>query len=235
MADQYLGKYWTIVYFSMVSMAGIVVLFLTSLPSSIEAGYAFPGLLAAILLIGLGTGGIKSNVSPLIAEQYEETKQRVRTLPSGERVIVDPALTIQRIYMIFYMCINVGSLSAIATSTIELRIGFWAAYLLPLCMFVVGFIFIITGKNRYVIKPPSGSVIANSFKALYIAIMNQGNLNAAKPSVQRSFSVSRMIQWDDTFVDELKDALLACKVFCFYPIYWAAFNQMSNNFVSQGK
>ncbi|EKG17722.1 Oligopeptide transporter [Macrophomina phaseolina MS6] len=232
-ADQYLGKYWTIVYFSMVSMAGIVVLFLTSLPSSIEAGYAFPGLLAAILLIGLGTGGIKSNVSPLIAEQYEETKQRVRTLPSGERVIVDPALTIQRIYMIFYMCINVGSLSAIATSTIELRIGFWAAYLLPLCMFVVGFIFIITGKNRYVIKPPSGSVIANSFKALYIAIMNQGNLNAAKPSVQRSFSVSRMIQWDDTFVDELKDALLACKVFCFYPIYWAAFNQMSNNFVSQ--
>lgn len=233
-ADQYLGKYWTIVYFSMVYMAGIVVLFLTSLPSSIEAGFALPGLLTAILVIGLGTGGIKSNVSPLIAEQYEETKQRIKTLPSGERVIVDPALTIQRIYMIFYMCINIGSLSAIATSTMELRIGFWAAYLLPLCMFVVGFVLIVIGKNRYVIKPPSGSVIANSFKALWIAIINQGDLDAAKPSVQRSFRIQRKIQWTDTFVEELKDALLACKVFCFYPIYWAAFGQMSNNFISQG-
>ncbi|KAK7712056.1 peptide transporter ptr2 [Botryosphaeria dothidea] len=232
-ADQYLGKYWTIVYFSMVYMAGIVVLFLTSLPSSIEAGFALPGLLTAILVIGLGTGGIKSNVSPLIAEQYEETKQRIKTLPSGERVIVDPALTIQRIYMIFYMCINIGSLSAIATSTMELRIGFWAAYLLPLCMFVVGFVLIVIGKNRYVIKPPSGSVIANSFKALWIAIINQGDLDAAKPSVQRSFRIQRKIQWTDTFVEELKDALLACKVFCFYPIYWAAFGQMSNNFISQ--
>ncbi|EOD49872.1 mfs peptide transporter [Neofusicoccum parvum] len=232
-ADQYLGKYWTIVYFSIVYMAGIVILFLTSLPSSIEAGYALPGLLTAILVIGLGTGGIKSNVSPLIAEQYEETKQRVKILPSGERVIVDPALTIQRIYMVFYMCINIGSLSAIATSTMELRIGFWAAYLLPLCMFVVGFVLIVMGKNKYVIRPPSGSVIANSFKALYIAILNQGDLDAAKPSLQRSYRIQRNIQWDDAFVEELKRALLACKVFCFYPIYWAAFGQMSNNFISQ--
>ncbi|KAL0254787.1 peptide transporter ptr2 [Diplodia seriata] len=232
-ADQYLGKYWTIVYFSIVYMSGIAVLFLTSLPASIEAGYAYPGLLVAILVIGLGTGGIKSNVSPLIAEQYEETRQKIKTLPSGERVIVDPSLTIQRIYMVFYMCINIGSLSAIATSTMELRIGFWAAYLLPLCMFVIGFVLIISGKNRYVINPPSGSVIANSFKALYIAIANQANLDAAKPSVQRSYRIQRNIQWDDTFVDELKRALLACKVFCFYPIYWAAFGQMSNNFISQ--
>ncbi|KAF4536348.1 Peptide transporter Ptr2-a protein [Lasiodiplodia theobromae] len=232
-ADQYLGKYWTIVYFSVVYMSGIVILFLTSLPSSIEAGYAYPGLLVAILVIGLGTGGIKSNVSPLIAEQYEETRQRIKILPSGERVIVDPALTIQRIYMVFYMCINIGSLSAIATSTMELRIGFWAAYLLPLCMFVVGFVLIVVGKNRYVIKPPSGSVVANSFKALYIAIVNQGDLDAAKPSIQRSYAIQRTIQWDDAFVDELKRALLACKVFCFYPIYWAAFGQMSNNFISQ--
>ncbi|OJD32578.1 mfs peptide transporter [Diplodia corticola] len=232
-ADQYLGKYWTVVYFSMVYMSGIAVLFLTSLPSSIEAGYAYPGLLVAILIIGLGTGGIKSNVSPLIAEQYEETRQKIKTLPSGERVIVDPSLTIQRIYMVFYMCINIGSLSAIATSTMELRIGFWAAYLLPLCMFVVGFVLIIMGKNRYVITPPSGSVIANSFKALYIAILNQGDLDAAKPSVQRSYRIQRKIQWDDAFVEELKRALLACKVFCFYPFYWAAFGQMSNNFISQ--
>lgn len=50
-----------------------------------------------MIVIGLGTGGIKSNVSPLIAEQYENTVPYVKTLKSGERVIVDPATTIKRI------------------------------------------------------------------------------------------------------------------------------------------
>ena len=49
-------------------------------------------------------GGIKSNVSPMIAEQYRSTKPYIRVLKTGERVIVDPAVTIQRIYMIFYLC-----------------------------------------------------------------------------------------------------------------------------------
>ena len=52
------------------------------------------------IIIGIGTGGIKSNVSPLIAEQYRGTKQTIRVEKSGERVIVDPAITIQRIYMV---------------------------------------------------------------------------------------------------------------------------------------
>ena len=103
-ADQYLGKYWTIFYFAIVYMIGILVLVLTSLPAAIENGAALGGLIAAMIIIGLGTGGIKSNVAPLIAEQYQQTKPYVKTLKSGERVLVDPAVTVQRIYMIFYLC-----------------------------------------------------------------------------------------------------------------------------------
>lgn len=68
-SDQYLGKYNTIVYFSFVYLVGVFILFITSLPVSIEHGGALPGLIVAMIIIGLGTGGIKSNVSPLIAEQ----------------------------------------------------------------------------------------------------------------------------------------------------------------------
>ena len=95
--------------------------FMTSLPFAIENGAALGGLIAAMIVIGLGTGGIKSNVSPLIADQYTITKPYVKTLKSGERVIVDPPTTIQSIFMMFYMCINVGSLSAIATTEMELH------------------------------------------------------------------------------------------------------------------
>lgn len=105
-ADQYLGKYVTIKWFSLVYMTGIAILFATSLPWSIERGAAGPGLVVAMVVIGVGTGGIKSNVSPMIAEQVQSTKPYIKTLYSGQRVVVDPDLTVQRIYMIFYLCIS---------------------------------------------------------------------------------------------------------------------------------
>lgn len=35
---------------------------------------------------------------------------RVETLKSGERVIVDPAMTTQRMFLYFYFFINIGSI-----------------------------------------------------------------------------------------------------------------------------
>lgn len=225
-ADQYLGKYWTIFYFAIIYMVGLIILFLTSLPVAIENGAALGGLVAAMIVIGLGTGGIKSNVSPLIAEQYQHTKAYVKTLKSGERVIVDPAVTIQRIYMVFYLCINVGSLSAIATTELELHVGFWSAYLLPFLMFIVGFGTLIAGKRKYIVRPPKGSIIPSAFKVLWIGLKNKGNLDAAKPEYAAEFGVKNAITWDSLFVDELKRAVVACKVFLFYPIYWVVYSQM---------
>lgn len=234
-ADQYLGKYLTIVYFSLIYMVGILVLFLTSLPPAIEGGYALGGLVAAMVIIGLGTGGIKANVSPLIAEQYQNTRPFVRTLKSGERVIVDPAVTIQRIYMIFYLCINIGSLSSLATTSLEKYVGFWSAYLLPLIMFVFAFGMLVAGKEKYVVRPPKGSIITHCFRALWIAARNGGNLDAARPSNKQALRGAYKTPWDDQFVDELKRALVACRVFMFFPIFWMVYNQMLNNFISQGK
>lgn len=53
MADSYLGKVKTIMGFSVAYMLGLIVLFLTSLPFSIENGYAFGGLIVAMILIGM--------------------------------------------------------------------------------------------------------------------------------------------------------------------------------------
>lgn len=61
------------------------------------------GFATAVVIIGIGTGGIKSNVAPLIADQYKRRQLAVSTTKTGERVILSPALTIQRIYMIFYL------------------------------------------------------------------------------------------------------------------------------------
>lgn len=211
-ADQFLGKYATIKWFSVVYMLGIAILFMTSLPWSRESGVAFPGLIVALWVIGVGTGGIKSNVSPLIAEQVSSRKPIVKTLRGGSRVIVDPEATMQRIFGLFYLCINLGSISAIATTMLELHVGFWSAYLLPLLMFGVGFTVLVQGKENYVIKPPQGGVIGKCFRALYIAIRNGFDLDKAKPSLQGLRLRKHRVNWDDKFVDELKTALVACKV-----------------------
>ena len=88
---------------SVIYIAGLLILWLTALPQAIEHGAALGGLITAMIVIGLGAGGIKANASPLIAEQYRETKARIKTLKSGERVIVDPAVTNQR-----YVSIQAG-------------------------------------------------------------------------------------------------------------------------------
>ncbi|CAK7901098.1 peptide transporter Ptr2p [[Candida] anglica] len=228
-SDTFWGKYKTIFVFAVIYMVGILILFLTSLPVSIRHGAAEGGFIVGIIVIGLGTGGVKSNVSPLIADQIPHRPPRVVALKTGERVIVDPAITIQTVFMVFYMCINVGSLSAIATTELEKNVDFWAAFLLPLCFFVLAIVSLIAGKNMYVKKPPSKSVINNSFKIAFIAIINKFSIDAAKPSLKPEANYP----WTDLFVEEVRRAVMACKVFCFYPIYWLVYGQMLNNFVSQ--
>jgi proton-dependent oligopeptide transporter, POT family len=128
-SDQYLGKYKTIVIFAGIYWVGLVILWTTALPTAIDSGASLGGYIAAIIVIAFGTGGIKSNIAPLIADQYNRHVMAVHTLPkTGERVIIDPAITYQRIYMVFYWCINVGSLSLLATPFMEKYKGFWTAY-----------------------------------------------------------------------------------------------------------
>jgi hypothetical protein len=101
-------------------------------------------------------------------------------------------------------------------------------------MFGVGFTVLVKGKKKYVIKPPQGGVIGHCLHALYIAVRSGFDLDKAKSSAQDSGSRGRRA-WDDKFIDELKTALVACKAFLFFPIYWLTFSQMLNNFVSQGE
>lgn len=228
-SDTYLGKYNTICVFCGVYVVGIFILFITSIPSVASHNASLGGFIAAIIIIGLGTGGVKSNVSPLIADQIPKTKPVIKILKSGEKVIQDPNITIQNVFMFFYLMINIGSLSVLATTSLEHKVDFWAAYLLPLCFFMIAPLVLFCGKKYYVKVPVAEKVIANAFRCCFIAMKNKFNFSAAKPSINPSAE----FPWTDKFVDEVSRSIYACKVFVFYPIYWLVYGQMINNFVSQ--
>lgn len=134
-------------------------------------------------------------------------------------MIVDPTITIERIYTYFYLCINIGSLSSAFTTVVESRVGFWLAYLLPLVIFGAGFVILVRERKSYIDRPPHGSVVLHAFRIIWIGIWSGYDLDAAKGSFQR-MEHRFTTPWSDDFVDEIKVALASCRVFLFFPIYW---------------
>lgn len=101
-ADTYWGRYKTICWSVFVAVIGHILLVICSVPTVIVHSHgALACFIVAVIVMGVGTGGFKSNISTLVAEQYKGVLH-VRTERSGERVLVDPAHTASRIYMVSY-------------------------------------------------------------------------------------------------------------------------------------
>ena len=112
LADAKWGRYKTVCICVGVALVGHILLIVSSVPGIIEHPHGALGcFIIAVVIMGLGTGGFKANISPLVAEQYMQSKLFIRTTPNGERVIVDPIMTTSRIYVYFYLFTNIGSLA----------------------------------------------------------------------------------------------------------------------------
>lgn len=124
----------------------------------------------------------RSNIAPLIAEQYTETRLFIKTiLKTGERVIVDPAQTITRIFLYFYFMINIGALiGQICMVFAEKYVGFWLAYLLPTIMFCLCPLVLFICRKKYDRTPPTGSVLGKAFKLWAFALKGRWSWNPIK-------------------------------------------------------
>jgi POT family proton-dependent oligopeptide transporter len=110
-------------------------------------------------------------------EQIKVKHMFVKTLSSGEKVIVDPALTTQRLFLYFYFCINIGSITGqVAMVYAERYVGFWLSFLLPTIMFLACPIVLQIFHKKYTHRPPTGSVLGNSMKLLKFA--SKGKVSA---------------------------------------------------------
>lgn len=101
LADTRWGRFKTVCICVGVTLLGHCLLVISAIPGIINhPNGALACFIIALIIMGLGTGGFKANISPLVAEQYRRTKLFVTTTKKGERVIVDPTLTTSRIYMV---------------------------------------------------------------------------------------------------------------------------------------
>ncbi|KAJ4148235.1 hypothetical protein LMH87_002715 [Akanthomyces muscarius] len=250
-ADAHWGRYKTISVALGVNLLGHGILILSAIPPVIvNPQAALACLILAILVIGFGTGGFKPNISCLIVEQLGDQRLFVKTDPkTGERVIVDPAVTTEKIYMWFYFFINVGALVGQITMVYaEQYVGFYLSFTLPTVMLALCPAVMFWGRKRYVRRAPDGSVLIPALKTFCLAQRGRWSINpwatwrnmhdgtfwdAVKPSRFTEESRPKWMTFDDAWVDELRRGFSACAVFCWYPIFWLCYNQINNNLVSQ--
>lgn len=249
-ADAHLGRFNTIAIAIAIALVGHILLIVSAVPGVIDKDGAMGAFIVALIIMGFGTGLFKSNISPLVAEQYKRTKLFIREEPSGERVVVDPSMTVARMYLYFYLFINIGALVGQITMTYaEKYVGFWLAYTLPTVIFLFCPLVLLAGKNRYIRSPPTGSVLATAMQLWSLAMKGRWSLNPAetyknmraddfwenvKPSnLEKRGSKPSWMTFDDHWVDEVNRGFKACAVFAWYPLWWLTYNQLNNNLTSQ--
>lgn len=191
----------------------------------------------------------KPNVSPLLLDQMKHTTPIVKTLKSGERVIEDPEHTTERVVLWFYLLINIGAFTSVATSYSARLVGWWLAYLIPLILYLPLPALLLWLRPRIVMHKPGGSDLPNMFRVLghclahggVFRIGRHGWWESAKPSVLAIKGHGPETHYNDAFVEDVKRTMQATGMFCFFPVqFWndngigSAANFLSNMLKGNG-
>jgi POT family proton-dependent oligopeptide transporter len=127
LADNFFGKYRIIVWFSVPYILGHVILSVEN-----EWFMAF-----ALVLLAMGSGVIKPNISTLMGMTYDQQR------PGQERLRSDA-------FAIFYMAINIGAAVSIYTVPwIRTNFSYSLAFMFPAALMVLAFILFAAGKPFY--------------------------------------------------------------------------------------
>lgn len=101
------------------------LLVVAAIPKVINEGHAIAPFILGLISLGFASGFIKPTIAPMIADQSSVKRATVKTLESGERVILDPNATVERMLLLYYWASNLGDFFSIATSYAEKEVGFW--------------------------------------------------------------------------------------------------------------
>lgn len=249
-ADVYTNRFNALCIGVGFSMVGHILLVVSAIPTVLDDSHgSLACFIIAMIIMGFGTGFFKSNCSVLIADQIRFKQQTVVTLATGEKVIIDPALTLQRLYLWFYLMINIGSCAGeLGMVYAEKWVGFWLAYLLPTLVFTIPIPVLWFGRNFYDVSPPNGSVLSQAVKAWGLVIRKNWSWNpvrlirnaqspsywdCVKPSLLTESERRPWMGYEDVWIDELRRGIKACAIFLLFPLYWLCYNQIVNNLIVQ--
>ncbi|KAK3921418.1 Peptide transporter family 1 [Frankliniella fusca] len=219
LADSFLGKFKTIAYLSVVYAIGNFVVATASatdlgLPSR-EMTYI------GLLLIAVGTGGIKPCVSAFGGDQF---------------VVPQQARQLASFFSVFYFSINAGSLIS-TWLTPELRtiacMGqatcFPLAFGVPAILMLVSLVIFIIGKPGYKIFKPQGNVLVDVSKCIGNAVTNR----IKSADVKSHWLDHADERFSERLRSDIRAMLRVLLLFVPLPIFWALYDQQGSRWTFQ--
>lgn len=214
-ADVHVGRYKAIVVGVVLCGIAHIIQVFGAIPSVLQRGASnsAPPFIIGMILLSIGAGIFKPNIAPTILDQNRQKKAYIKTLKSGERVIVDPESTTTRTMLIFYGFVNVGAFFMLATTYAEKYVGFWLSFLLAGVIYFLLPILLFAMYKRTYKQPPAGSSeLSRAFKISGIAlrqskfrVWRKDFWEAVKPEKLREKGI--IVDWTDNNVRDVSRAV----------------------------
>uniref|UniRef100_A0A8C3A2B5 Solute carrier family 15 member 1 n=1 Tax=Cyclopterus lumpus TaxID=8103 RepID=A0A8C3A2B5_CYCLU len=234
-ADSWLGKFKTIVYLSIVYTLGQVVLAVSAIhdisdanrdgtPDNMTLHVALSML--GLLLIALGTGGIKPCVAAFGGDQFQDHQEKQRST----------------FFSIFYLSINAGSLlSTVITPILRAQeCGIYTqqqcyslAFGVPAALMVVSLIVFIIGSGMYIKTPPQGNIMVKVFRCIAFAIKNRFRHRASEFPKRTHWMDWSEEKYDKLLIAQVKMVLRVLFLYIPLPMFWALFDQQGSRWTLQ--
>ncbi|XP_069688352.1 peptide transporter family 1 isoform X4 [Periplaneta americana] len=221
LADSLLGKFRTIFYISVIYAIGNVVVSVASATGAIEVP-ARELSIVGLLLIAIGTGGIKPCVSAFGGDQFK--------LPQQEKQL-------QQFFSLFYFAINSGSLiSTFLTPVLREDVKcldqdscYPLAFGIPAVLMIISVIIFVIGKRLYIIKEPEGNVVLRVCSCIGHALVRKNKLKEKREHWLDYADDT----YDRTLIEDTKATLRVLFLYLPLPIFWALFDQQGSRWTFQ--
>ncbi|XP_052561872.1 solute carrier family 15 member 1-like [Tympanuchus pallidicinctus] len=234
-ADSWLGKFKTIVSLSIVYTIGQAVMAVSSIndmtdqnrdgnPDNTAVHIALS--MTGLILIALGTGGIKPCVSAFGGDQFEEHQEKQRS----------------RFFSIFYLSINAGSLiSTVITPILRAQeCGIHSrqqcyplAFGVPAALMAVSLIVFIAGSRMYKKVQPQGNIMVRVCKCIGFAIKNRFRHRSKEYPKREHWLDWASEKYDKRLIAQTKMVLKVLFLYIPLPMFWALFDQQGSRWTLQ--
>uniref|UniRef100_A0A3B3Y7H0 Solute carrier family 15 member 1a n=1 Tax=Poecilia mexicana TaxID=48701 RepID=A0A3B3Y7H0_9TELE len=234
-ADSWLGKFKTIIYLSIVYAIGQVAMAVSAIHDITDSdrdgspdNLTFHVVLsmAGLLLIALGTGGIKPCVAAFGGDQFGDHQDKQR----------------RTFFSVFYLCINGGSLlSTIITPILRAQdCGIHSkskcyslAFGVPAALMAVSLVVFILGSGMYYKTKPEGNIMLKVSKCIGFAIKNRYRHRSRKYPKKEHWMDWAEEKYDKLLIAQIKIALRVLLLYIPLPMFWTLFDQKGSRWTLQ--
>ena len=172
-------------------------------------------LAVSLILIAIGTGGIKANVSPMGADQLKG---------EGEHMV-------QKFFDWFYWFIQVGGLLAFTIVVyVQQETSFFYGYIITAVSMAIGTILLLIGRKYYIVYPPQGSYLADTLRIIGGGLKDK--LCCKKTPVLAHWldgaKMTKGGKFSEDMVEGVKSVVRLMPIFLTFIFYWTIFGQVRN-------